>query len=582
MNSVIKRRPIPDTIDLPDTFHPVIKRVLAARDVKTVKELDYSLQNLFSYTSLLGINDAVTLLYEALVKQARILIVADYDADGATSCTVAMKALQQMGAKKVGFLVPNRKKHGYGLTPEIVEFALKESFLAYTPPGEGADLLITVDNGISSISGVETAKEKGMRVLITDHHLPGKKLPAAEAIINPKQEGDLFPSKNLCGAGVIFYVMMALRAHLRDNAWFSVQGIQQPNLANLLDLVALGTVADVVTLDYNNRILIEQGLRRIRADYCCPGIRALVRISGCEPSNLVASDLAFYLGPRLNAAGRMGDMSDGIACLLSDNDYSAKRHAQFLENFNKERRLEEAHMQLGALKMLDELDDIDMPIGLCLLNEKWHQGVVGILAARIKDRLHRPVIIFTHDKDNLIRGSGRSVQGVHLRDIIEMIGTRHPGMITFFGGHAMAAGLTIPQAQFEAFQQIFDEEIRKHLSADDLHGVIYSDGALSDDDFNLELAEQLRMLTPWGHHFPEPIFDGEFEVLERRLLKDKHLKMRVRSQSGGIPIDVIAFNTELPDDVNQVRLAYHLNVNLYRGLKSVQLMAKNVVASDSI
>jgi len=582
MNSVIKRRPIPDTIDLPDTFHPVIKRVLAARDVKTVKELDYSLQNLFSYTSLLGINDAVTLLYEALVKQARILIVADYDADGATSCTVAMKALQQMGAKKVGFLVPNRKKHGYGLTPEIVEFALKESFLAYTPPGEGADLLITVDNGISSISGVETAKEKGMRVLITDHHLPGKKLPAAEAIINPKQEGDLFPSKNLCGAGVIFYVMMALRAHLRDNAWFSVQGIQQPNLANLLDLVALGTVADVVTLDYNNRILIEQGLRRIRADYCCPGIRALVRISGCEPSNLVASDLAFYLGPRLNAAGRMGDMSDGIACLLSDNDYSAKRHAQFLENFNKERRLEEAHMQLGALKMLDELDDIDMPIGLCLLNEKWHQGVVGILAARIKDRLHRPVIIFTHDKDNLIRGSGRSVQGVHLRDIIEMIGTRHPGMITFFGGHAMAAGLTIPRTQFEAFQQIFDEEIRKHLSADDLHGVIYSDGALSDDDFNLELAEQLRMLTPWGHHFPEPIFDGEFEVLERRLLKDKHLKMRVRSQSGGIPIDVIAFNTELPDDVNQVRLAYHLNVNLYRGLKSVQLMAKNVVASDSI
>jgi len=582
MNSVIKRRPIPDTIDLPDTFHPVIKRVLAARDVKTVKELDYSLQNLFSYTSLLGINDAVTLLYEALVKQARILIVADYDADGATSCTVAMKALQQMGAKKVGFLVPNRKKHGYGLTPEIVEFALKESFLAYTPPGEGADLLITVDNGISSISGVETAKEKGMRVLITDHHLPGKKLPAAEAIINPKQEGDLFPSKNLCGAGVIFYVMMALRAHLRDNAWFSVQGIQQPNLANLLDLVALGTVADVVTLDYNNRILIEQGLRRIRADYCCPGIRALVRISGCEPSNLVASDLAFYLGPRLNAAGRMGDMSDGIACLLSDNDYSAKRHAQFLESFNKERRLEEAHMQLGALKMLDELDDIDMPIGLCLLNEKWHQGVVGILAARIKDRLHRPVIIFTHDKDNLIRGSGRSVQGVHLRDIIEMIGTRHPGMITFFGGHAMAAGLTIPRTQFEAFQQIFDEEIRKHLSADDLHGVIYSDGALSDDDFNLELAEQLRMLTPWGHHFPEPIFDGEFEVLERRLLKDKHLKMRVRSQSGGIPIDVIAFNTELPDDVNQVRLAYHLNVNLYRGLKSVQLMAKNVVASDSI
>jgi len=266
----------------------------------------------------------------------------------------------------------------------------------------------------------------------------------------------------------------------------------------------------------------------------------------------VASDLAFYVGPRLNAAGRMGDMSDGIACLLSDNDYSAKKHAQFLENFNKERRLEEASMRFGALEMLDELGDVDnLPIGLCLLNEKWHQGVVGILAARLKDRLHRPVIIFTHDKNNLIRGSGRSVQGVHLRDIIEVIGTKHPGMITFFGGHAMAAGLTIPRTQFEAFQQIFDEEVRQYLSVNDLHGVIESDGALSDDDFNLELAEQLRMLTPWGHHFPEPIFDGEFEVLERRLLKDKHLKMRVRSQSGGIPIDVIAFNTsysDLPDD----------------------------------
>ncbi|MDM8563223.1 DHH family phosphoesterase, partial [Candidatus Marithioploca araucensis] len=407
-----------DNIDLPDTFHPVIKRVLAARQIKTVKELEYGLQNLLLYTALLGIKDAVTLLYEALTNQARILIIADYDADGATSCALAIKALQQMGAKKISFLVPNREKQGYGLTPELIEVALEDSFLRDTPPStESPDLLITVDNGISSFSGVMAAKECGMRVLITDHHLPRENLPDADAIINPKQEGDLFPSKNLCGVGVIFYVMMALRARLRETDWFQIQNIPEPNMADFLDLVALGTVTDVVPLDYNNRILIEQGLRRIRANRCSPGIRALVQISQREQTRLIASDLAFYVGPYLNAAGRMDDMTYGINCLLNEDDFEAREHARLLKTFNQERRLEEAKMQNEALEMLNT-DADTLPIGLCLLNEKWHQGVVGILAGRIKDRFHRPVIIFTHDKNDYIRGSGRSVQGVHLHDII--------------------------------------------------------------------------------------------------------------------------------------------------------------------
>lgn len=586
MNQIIKRRTLPDNIDLPDTFHPVIKRVLAARKVNDASELDYGLPNILPYTSLLGIEAAVNLLYETLVKQARILIVADYDADGATSCATAIKALRQMGAQKVNFLVPNREKHGYGLTPIIVELALTDSFLAYTPPGAAPDLLITVDNGISSIEGVKAAKQLGMRVLVTDHHLPGEELPAADAIINPRQNGDNFPSKNICGVGVIFYVMMALRAHLRKKGWFTAQGIPETNMANFLDLVALGTVADVVTLDYNNRILIEQGLRRIRADWCCPGIRALVQVSGRDQNSLVASDLGFYLGPRLNAAGRMDDMSYGIACLLSEDDFSAREQARLLQTFNEERRLEEAKMQLDALDMLDKLGDVNkLALGICLLNEKWHQGVIGILAARIKDRLHRPVIIFTHDKDNKIRGSGRSVQGVHIRDIIEHISTQHPEMISYFGGHAMAAGLTIPRSQFDAFQQAFDDEVSKHLSTEELHGVIFSDGTLSEEDFNIEFAEELRTLTPWGQNFPEPIFEGEFELVNHRVLKNKHLKMQVRLLEGGEPIEVIAFNmvdTDWPNDVSRVKLAYKLDVNVFRGLKSLQLMANYVVASTSM
>lgn len=571
MDKIIKRRPLPKNIELPDTINPIIKRLLAARGINDVSELDYGLQNLLPYSSLLGIDTAVDLLYEALTQHARILIVADYDVDGASSCVLALKALQQMGAKKIGFLVPNREKHGYGLTPAIVELALKDNF---------PDLLITVDNGISSIAGVEVAKKQGMRVLVTDHHLPGDDLPKADAIVNPKQQGDTFPSKNLCGVGVIFYVMMALRARLREKGWFSQSRVPEPNLANFLDLVALGTVADVVTLDYNNRILVEQGLRRIRANRCCPGIRALIEVSGREQNSLVASDLGFYVGPRINAAGRMDDMSYGIACLLSDNDFNAAQHARLLQTFNQERRLEETKMQDDALETLETLEKKEnLPIGLCLLDEKWHQGVIGILAERIKDRLNRPVIIFTYDNDNEIRGSARSVQGLHIRDVLDTIASQHPEMISRFGGHAMAAGLTIPRSQFEAFQKRFDEEVRKYLSVEELQGVIYSDGPLSGEDFNLELAEQLKTISPWGHHFPEPIFDGKFELLDRRLLKEKHLKMQVRPIDGGPKLEVIAFNTvdiDWPPEVTCLRLAYKLDVNRYRGATNLQLMAKYV------
>ncbi len=573
MNKIIKRRPLPENINLPAHFHPVIKRVLAARHVAVAAELDYGLHNLLPYTSLLGIQTAVDLLLEALIHQARILIIADYDADGATSCVVAIKALRQMGAQQVGFLVPHREKHGYGLTPEIVE-------LAITEPGNAPDLLITVDNGISSLSGVALAKQYGMRVLVTDHHLAPTQLPQADAIVNPNQPGDTFPSKSLCGVGVIFYVMMALRARLRDGGWFASQGIPEPNLANLLDLVALGTVADVVSLDYNNRILVEQGLRRIRANRCCPGIRALIQVAGLTQSYLVASDLAFYLGPRLNAAGRMDDMSHGIICLLSEEEATAELHAQLLQNFNQERRSEEAKMHQEALEMIATLGDLEqLPMGLCLLDEKWHQGVVGILAARIKDRLHRPVIIFTHDKDEQIRGSGRSVSAVHIRDILASMAAQYPQLITRFGGHAMAAGITIPHCQFTDFQSAFDQAVRQYLSVEQLQGVILSDGALSPEDFNLELAEQLRTLTPWGHHFPEPIFDGEFELLTYRVLKDKHLKMQVRPLTGKQTIEVIAFNVlekQWLTQVNRIHLAYKLDINYFRGFKNLQLRAEYV------
>jgi len=559
---------VPAQIDLPETFHPVIRRVLAARQVNCMQQLDYSLQNLLPYHSLRGIERAASLLAEALIKQERIMIVADYDADGATSCALAMRGLQQMGGKYVDYLVPNREKHGYGLSPQVVELALAKK----------PQWLLTVDNGIASHEGVQAAKQQGLRVLVTDHHVPPEQLPNADVIVNPKQPGDNFPSKELCGVGVIFYVMMALRAHLRERSWF--KQIPLPNLANFLDLVALGTVADVVALDYNNRILVEQGLRRIRAGQSCHGIKALLQVTKSNPTVLVANDLAFGLGPRLNAAGRMEDMSYGIACLLSEDEENALKYAQLLSLFNQERRAVEAEMQTKAWQMIETLPS-SLPVGFCLFEEGWHEGVIGILAARLKDYLHRPTIAFTASTSHpeYLKGSGRSIQGVHLRDVLADIQAQQPKLITKFGGHALAAGLLVARKDFEAFQQAFDKEVQKYLSKEALEGVILSDGALSLNDLSLELAEQLRNLTPWGQSFPEPIFDGEFELLERRVLKDKHLKMQVRSLEGGGVIEAVAFHLvdkKWPLNVTRVQLAYKLDVNRFRGFKNVQLLAEYV------
>lgn len=569
MKKMIKRRvtPLDTAYKFPAHLHPVLHRVLAHRQITSSDVLDYSLKNLLSYNLLSNIDTAVSLLYQTLIQQAPILIVADFDADGATSCALAIKALKQMGAQQVDFLVPNRKAHGYGLTPTIVELALQSTIRPA--------LIITVDNGISSLAGVEVAKQQGIKVLITDHHASPKKLPKAEAIINPNQKGDPFPSKNLAGVGVVFYVMIALRAYLRIKRWFVTQ--PEPNLAGLLDLVALGTVADVVSLDYNNQILVEQGLRRIRAGQCCAGIRALVQIAGRDVSTLVTGDLSFALAPRLNAAGRMDDMSDGIRCLLSDDLTEALEYAEKLDRLNLERRQVETAVQQEATTLLNAITLAeDLPKGLCLFAEHWHTGVVGIVASRLKDQTHRPVILFSQDQAGMLRGSGRSVAGVHIRDVIEHIAIQNTDLITHFGGHAMAAGLTLPPEHFNTFQTLFAQEVAKYLSTEQLQGIILSDGLLETEDFDLTLAEQLRAL-PWGQGFSEPIFDGEFALITRRVLKEKHLKMQV--QVADLTLEVVAFNqldTDWPARLKHIHLAYKLDVNLFRGAKQLQLKSEYI------
>jgi single-stranded-DNA-specific exonuclease len=569
MPDIQRRQTHPHLLDT--SLHPVLQRILTARGVTSEAEIDYATTHLIPYQDLAGIDSAVQLLARALSQRQHILIVADFDADGATACALGVRALRLLGAAKVSYLVPDRAKHGYGLSPVIADLA------AVRQP----DVLLTVDNGIASLSGVAQAKQYGMQVLITDHHLPGEHLPAADAIVNPNCTPE-DSRRHLAGVGVIFYVMLALRAHLRESGWFEQQNISAPNLANLLDLVALGTVADVVRLDYNNRILVAQGLRRIRQGVCCPGIQALVQMAGREQNQLAASDLGFYLGPRLNAAGRMERMDYGIECLLEDDPRSAYQQAQYLDMFNQDRKAVELDMQSDAWETVRQLEQqaTDLPLGLCLFQEHWHEGVIGILASRVKERLHRPVIIFTAcQQQGQIKGSARSVNGVHIRDVLNTIHVRYPGMIVKFGGHAMAAGLTLEQAAYQDFSAAFDEEVRQFLGPDDLQQVILSDGELNAPELSLELAELLRDVSPWGQGFPEPIFDGEFILIERRLLKGRHLKMKLQHPEGAQMLDAIAFNTvdsNWPRDVKQVKLAYTLDVNTFRGARTVQLMVKHV------
>jgi single-stranded-DNA-specific exonuclease len=555
----------------PADLHPVLRRVYAARAVETADDLDTSLARLIPPAELGGLPAAVDLLQDAITNRQRIVIVGDFDADGATSCALCVRALQAMGAGQVHYLVPNRFEYGYGLTPEIVKVA------ADLQP----DLIMTVDNGISSIDGVAAARQQGISVLITDHHLPGERLPAAAAIVNPNLAGDTFPSKHLAGVGVAFYVMLALRARLREQGWFEQEAMPEPNLAQYLDLVALGTVADVVPLDRNNRILVQQGIQRMRAGHCAPGIRALLEVGGRSLSRIVAADLGFVVGPRLNAAGRLDDMSVGIECLLTDDAAAASQMAVRLDALNRERKEIESDMQTRALAAIAGLqfDDTQLPVGLCLFDPDWHQGVIGILAARIKERFHRPVIAFARSAPGELKGSARSVTGLHIRDALDAVAARHPELIAKFGGHAMAAGLSLPEAHYPAFAAAFDEEVSRHLSREDLSGVIYSDGELSGRELSLETAQLLRDASPWGQGFPAPLFDGDFNVVSHRVVGQRHLKMTLTPERGGCQIDAIAFNTEvLPGGRQQVHLAYRLDVNEFRGVVSPQLIVEHMEA----
>jgi single-stranded-DNA-specific exonuclease len=570
----ITRRSPPGGEALPGTAHPVLERVYRARGIEDPTQLDTSLGRLLPFHSLSGIAEASAVLLQALQQRSRVLVVGDFDADGATASALCMLGLRALGFAELGFLVPNRFDFGYGLSPEIVAVAQEEA----------PDLLITVDNGISSVEGVRAARDAGMQVVVTDHHLPGAELPDASAIVNPNLPGCGFPSKSLAGVGVMFYVLAALRAELVARGHFA-NAQAAPNLAAYLDLVALGTVADVVPLDANNRILVEQGLRRIRAGRCRPGISALLEVARRDPRRAVASDLGFAAAPRLNAAGRLTDMSLGIECLLEEDPDLARDMAMELDALNRERRDIEAKMQREAAAVVEGLDlgEGALPYGLCVYRPDWHQGVVGIVAARIRERYHRPTIAFAHDSEQILKGSARSVPGLHIRDALDAVAVAHPGLILKFGGHAMAAGLSLRADALPRFQQAFDALLREWLDAGDLEGVLLSDGALDAADLQpdtaLTLARALRAGGPWGQGFPEPVFDGRFKVLARKVVGERHLRLTLQPEQGGAPLPGIAFNCDeegWPLRLDQVHLAFRLDVNEYRAVESAQIVVEAV------
>ena len=578
MKKEIRRRPvISEQIQFSTAIPSALGSIYATRGVFSDEQLANELARLSTPDTFKGLPDAAALIADCIEQQQSILIIGDFDADGATSTALSVLALRALGASKVDFLVPNRFEYGYGLTPEIVAVA------ATMKP----DLIITVDNGISSCDGVAAANTAGIRVLVTDHHLPGQQIPDAACIVNPNQPGCGFPSKNLAGVGVIFYVLTALRTELRKRNWFERAGIAAPNLADFLDLVALGTVADVVALDHNNRVLVAQGLRRIRAGRCRPGIRALLEVAKRSIDRIVASDLGFAVGPRLNAAGRLDDMTLGIQCLLTDDMHAAREIAQELDDLNRDRRAIEADMQREALSVLESLhlsDNSTMPWGLCLYRPEWHQGVIGILASRVKDRYHRPVIAFAAADmvgagGELIKGSARSIPGLHIRDALDAVAAKNPGLLSKFGGHAMAAGMSLERRNFEAFSAAFDTVVREHLDEADLTAVLWSDGELGLDTMTLDFAQALRDGGPWGQHFPEPLFDGEFIIVQQRLVGEKHLKLVLADpRNPKLIIDAIAFHVDTrqwPDPgIERVRVAYRLDINEWRGQQSVQLMVE--------
>jgi len=564
----ILRRPQLDNIpawgqDLP----PLLRRLYAARGVTCDEQLSYTLRHLASPFELRGIDRAVELLADAIAQNQKVLVLGDFDADGATSTAVAMLGLSMLGLQSIDFRVPSRFADGYGLTPGIIERLQKESELP--------DLMVTVDNGISAVEGVKAARDLGIKVLVTDHHLAGEVLPDADAIVNPNQPGCAFLSKNAAGVGVMFYVLTALRKKLREAGRLPQP---EPNLGTLLDLVALGTVADVVPLDHNNRIFVEQGLRRIRQGEARPGILALLEVAGREYANISSTDLGFVVGPRLNAAGRLDDMSVGIACLLADSPDEARRLARELDTFNRERRTIEKDMKAQAQDLLASmsLDLEGLPWGLVLFDQDWHQGVIGILAARIREQTNRPTIAFAPDENGVdVKGSARSIPGLHIRDVLAMVDSRHPGVMKKFGGHAMAAGMTLARSDFDAFCQAFDRAVRDVLTAADLEAAITTDGPLSSDELSLETAALLKRAGPWGQHFPEPLFDGEFRVVSQRIVGENHLKLVLQPVDGSGIIDGIAFNTgpEVPDYTRTgARVVYKPDANTFRGRTNFQLL----------
>lgn len=547
---------------------PLLARIYAGRGIVERQDLDYQLAALLPPQRLTHADRAATLLADAIARQARILIVADYDCDGATACAVGMRALRAFGAI-VDYLVPNRFTCGYGLSPEVVDLAAARH----------PDLIVTVDNGIASVDGVARARQLGIATLLTDHHLPGEQLPDADCLVNPNLPDCAFPSKALAGVGVMFYVMLALRAELRSRQWFaSGRGLEEPKLADLLDLVALGTVADVVPLDHNNRILVSQGLQRIRQGRLTAGIRALFRAAGRLPTQANSIDLGFLIGPRLNAAGRLADMSLGIECLITDDDGRAMNIAQQLDALNRERRQIEAEMQQQALAQLAQADSefADIAQGtdaaVSLFDESWHQGVIGIVAARIRERVHRPVFAFARGNEGELKGSGRSIPGLHLRDALDLLAKRAPGLLLRFGGHAMAAGVSLREVDFTLFRTLFSKIAEQLLSPADRTRTLETDGGLPEAFFSLSTARLLEGEV-WGQGFPAPLFDDEFLVESQRILKDKHLKLRLRK--GTQQFEAIQFNFQKTPS-SRIRAVYRLAVNEFNGVQSTQLLIEHI------
>lgn len=554
---------------LPQDLHPILRRLYAARGVTSAAELDLGLSQLIPVSQLGGVAKAVSLLCAHYERRSKVLVIGDFDADGATSTALVVRQLKRLGFADVGFLVPNRFQFGYGLTPEIVQLAAQQA----------PQLIITVDNGVSSHAGVERANALGIDTLITDHHLAGDALPLAKAIVNPNAPGETFPSKALAGVGVAFYVMAALTREMQTRGWCA----NAPSIADLLDLVALGTIADLVPLDRNNRVLVHQGLRRIRAGRCCAGLIALLESANRTPEQLIAADLGYQIGPRLNAAGRLDDMTIGVQCLLADDLAEARRLAARLAQLNQDRKELELQMQQEAMVAIEEMraEDPSLPLGLCLFDETWHQGVVGLVASRVKERVHRPVIALARADESTLKGSARSVPGVHIRDALDAVATRHPGLIAKFGGHAMAAGLTLPAAGLESFRAAFDEEVRRWMTLEDAAGVVHSDGELPCEELNVRVARLLRDAGPWGQGFPEPLFDGRFDVRSIRILGERHLRLEVHGGDGR-GCEAIAFRHFDHDDAvdvkpnSRVELAYRLDLNQWNGTERLQLVVEHL------